>query len=490
MTSSMEERRRHEADRASAPEASTASAPRRPGLILAVCCVSMVIVVMDLSIVNIALPALRTDFDSPASDLAWTVGAYALVMAALLVPSGAIADRFGRRRVFLIGLAVFGAGSLACALAPTVGWLVAARVLQAVGGTMLNPPALAIVRDAFPDPARRARAIGVFGSMSGLALALGPVVGGALIGGFGWRAVFAVNLPVVVLALVAAARVLPRMRSGRPRPLDIASTASLAVLLASVVFALMEAGSLGWTSPLILVAVVLAVASLAALVIVSRTSSHPLLDPELVHSRHFVGAVAMAVVALCAFQVFLFTATIYLQEGLMLSPWQAGLGLVPIGVLVLVLSPSAGRVTARRGARTPLVVAGLALTVAGVALLVIPGGTAEWLLVLPLIAIGVFLGFVNPPISNTAVAGVPSERAGLAAALASTGRQTGTALGAAIAGAVLAPSLAAASPAGALETAGRPLWILLIALGVALTALAVTCAPTWPRGQDKTGSGA
>src|SRR5512146_1859510 len=151
---------------------------RRRLLVLAICCASILVVVMDISIVNVALPAIRRDLRVPESGLQWTIDAYTLVLASFLVLAGSVADRVGRRRVFLVGLAVFGIGSMLCGLAPGIGWLIAARVAQAIGGTMLNPVALAIVATAFPDPAGRARAIGVFGSVSGLALALGPILGG------------------------------------------------------------------------------------------------------------------------------------------------------------------------------------------------------------------------------------------------------------------------------------------------------------------------
>jgi MFS family permease len=169
------------------PAAACELSPRRKSLVLAICCVSMIVVVMDISIVNVALPAMRRDLRTSESGLQWTVDAYSLVLAGFLVLAGSTADRVGRRRVFQVGLAVFGLGSLLCGLAPGIGWLIAARVLQAVGGTMLNPATMAIVANTFTGTAERARAIGVFGSMSGLALAFGPVLGGGLVDAFGWR---------------------------------------------------------------------------------------------------------------------------------------------------------------------------------------------------------------------------------------------------------------------------------------------------------------
>jgi EmrB/QacA subfamily drug resistance transporter len=446
-------------------------------LILAICCISMVVVVMDLSIVNVALPDIRRELDASPAGLQWTVDAYALVLAVFLVASGSLADRFGRRRMFVIGLAIFGLGSIACGLAPTIGWLIAARAAQAVGGTMLNPVAMAIVANTFPDAAERARAIGVFGSMSGLALALGPVLGGLLVAAFGWRSIFAVNVPVVVLAIVFAAMFVPESRAARARRLDPPAQLLIAVLLGGVVFAVIEGGSLGWGSPVILGAAAASVLSGIALVLVERRHREPLLEPRLFRSIPFVSALVMAVVALCGFQAFLFVITLYLQNVRGLSAWAAGCSLLPIGVLVLALSPISGRMVAARGPRRPLVVSGLALAAAGAALLWLAPQTPMLVVLCLFVPVGLFLGLVNPPISNTAVSGMPRSMAGLAASLASSGRQTGTAFGVAIAGAVVGPSLGRGG--SVFTSAAQSVWWMLVALGLALAVLAVLSTGRW-----------
>jgi MFS family permease len=202
------------------PAAADELSPRRKSLVLAICCISMVVVVMDISIVNVALPAMGRDLHTSESGLQWAVDAYSLVLAGFLVLAGSTADRVGRRRVFQVGLAVFGLGSLLCGLAPGIGWLIAARVLQAIGGTMLNPSTVAIVANTFTGTAERARAIGVFGSMSGLALALGPILGGGLVDALGWRSVFWINVPIVAAAIVCAALFVPESRAARARRFD------------------------------------------------------------------------------------------------------------------------------------------------------------------------------------------------------------------------------------------------------------------------------
>src|SRR5712691_11455450 len=186
---------------------------RRRSLVLAICCASIIVVVMDISIVNTALPTIHRDLNASVTGLQWTVDAYTLVLASFLLLAGSTADRVGRKRIFQIGLAAFGLGSLLCGLAPSIGWLLAARALQAVGGTMLNPVAMAIIATTFTVPAERARAIGVFGSMSGLSLALGPILGGALVDAFGWRSIFWVNVPIVAAAIVCTALFVPESRT-------------------------------------------------------------------------------------------------------------------------------------------------------------------------------------------------------------------------------------------------------------------------------------
>jgi len=407
---------------------------RRPALVLAICCASIVVVVMDISIVTVALPSIRRDLGASVSGLQWTVDAYTLVLAGFLVLAGSTADRIGRKRVFQCGLVVFGIGSLLCSLAPGIGWLIAARAVQAVGGTMLNPVAMAIVATTFPVPAERARAIGVFGSMSGLALVIGPILGGALVDGLGWRAVFWVNVPIVAVAFVATSLFVPESRAARARRFDPVGQLLVLVVLGSVVYALIESRALGWTSPVILGLFALAALGVAGLLVHEPRRADPLLELRLFSSIAFSSAILMAVLALCGFGIFLFTATQYLQDVRGMTPPAAGLCLIPVGLLVLVLSPRTGRLVGTRGPRLPLVVAGVALAAGGVAAAWLGPATPLPVVLATFALFGVFLGTVNPPITNTAVSGMPASMAGVAASLASTGRQTGTTLGVALAG--------------------------------------------------------
>jgi EmrB/QacA subfamily drug resistance transporter len=427
----------------------------RPGLVLAICCASIVVVVMDISIVTVALPSIRRDLGASVSGLQWTVDAYTLVLAAFLVLGGSAADRFGRKRVFQCGLAVFGLGSLLCSLAPDIGWLIAARAVQAAGGTMLNPVAMAIVATTFPVPAERARAIGVFGSMSGLALALGPILGGALVDGFGWRAVFWVNIPIIVTALVATTVFVPESRAPRARRFDPVGQALVLLVLGSVVYALIESHRLGWTSPWILGLLALAGLGVLGISHYEPRRADPLLELRLFRSVSFSAAIVMAVFALCGFGVFLFSTTQYLQDVRGMTPLTAGLCLLPVGVLVLVLSPRTGRFVGTRGPRWPLVVAGVALAAGGAVSAGLGPATPLPVVLATFLLFGLFLGTVNPPITNTAVSGMPGSMAGVAASLASAGRQTGTTLGVALSG------------------PGHGVWWLVAGLGAGLVALAL-----------------
>src|SRR5215468_1654998 len=283
-------------------------------LVLAICCASIFVVVMDISIVNVALPAIRRDLHASVSSLQWTVDAYTLVLASFLVLAGSTADRFGRRRIFQAGLAAFGLGSLLCSLAPGIGLLIAARALQAAGGTMLNPVAMSITVNTFPDRAERARAIGVFGSVSGLSLALGPILGGALVDGFGWRFIFWVNVPIVAAAIVGAALFVPESRAARARRFDPVGQTLVMLVLGSVVYAIIESGRLGWTSPVILGLLAAAVLGVLGILGYEPRRGDPLLELRLFRSVPFSAAIVMALCGLCAFGALLFVTTLYLQD--------------------------------------------------------------------------------------------------------------------------------------------------------------------------------
>lgn len=431
---------------------------------------------MDISIVTVALPSIRTELGASVAQLQWTVDAYTLVLASLLLLAGSTADRVGRRRVFQIGLAAFGLGSLLCSLAPTAGWLIAARALQAIGGTMLNPVAMAIVATTFPDRAERARAIGVFGSMSGLALALGPILGGALVDGVGWRAIFWVNVPVVAVAIVCTALFVPESRADRARRFDPVGQVLVILMLGSIVYAIIESEKRGWTSPVILASLAIAVLAASALLVYEPRRRDPMLELRLFRSVPFSSAILMALFALCGFGAFLFVTTLYLQNVRGLSALESGLCLLPVGVLITITAPFSGRMVGTRGPRRPLVIAGAALALGAVSSQAIGPATPLPVVLAIYMFFGIFLGMVNPPITNTAVSGMPISMAGLAGSVASSARQTGTTLGVAIAGAIVG---SAAGDPKAFTDAAHVLWWPVLALGLGILALGLISTTKW-----------
>lgn len=446
-------------------------------LVLAICCASIVVVVMDISIVNVALPAIGRDLHASVSGQQWTVDAYTLVLACFLLLAGSTADRVGRRRTFQVGLAAFGLGSLLCSLAPSIGWLIAARALQAVGGTMLNPVAMAIIATVFPDRAERARAIGVFGSVSGLSLGLGPILGGALVDGFGWRSIFWINVPIVVVALVCTALFVPESRAARARRFDPVGQILVILVLGSLVYAIIESGGSGWTSPVILGLLAVAVLGVLGILGYESRRTDPLLELRLFRSVPFSSAILMALCALCAFGAFLFVTTLYLQDVRGMSALMAGLCLLPVGALIVVLSPITGRLVGGRGPRLPLAVSGAAFALGGGASIWLGPATPLPAVLAIYLLFGIAVGTVNPPITNTAVSGMPTSMAGVAASLASAGRHTGTTLGVAIAGTIVG-SAASRDPA-AFTSAAHGVWWLVLVLGVGILALGLLSTGRW-----------
>lgn len=418
---------------------------RRRLVVLLICCMSLLVVSMDNTIVNVALPVIRTDLGASITALQWTIDAYTLVLACFLMLAGATGDRVGRRRTFQVGLGLFGLGSLLCSLAPSIGWLIGARVIQGLGGTMLNPVAMSIVTNVFTDPRERARAIGIWGSVVGISLGLGPVLGGVLTEAVGWRAIFWVNVPVVLVAIAATARFVPESRAPHARRHDPVGQILVVVLLASVVTAVIEGTRLGWGSPPIVGLAALAVLALVALVGWERRRREPLLELRFFSSVPFASATLVAVCAFAAFGSFLFLSTLYLQDVRGLSALHAGLALLPAAVTATVCAPLSGRLVASRGPRLPLVVAGSTTTAVAVVVALVGPTTPLWVLLTAYGVYGVGFGLVNPPITNTAVSGMPRSQAGVAAAVASTSRQVGQSLGVAVSGTVVAGAAALAS---------------------------------------------
>jgi EmrB/QacA subfamily drug resistance transporter len=470
---------------------------RRRLLVLGICCMSLLIVGLDTTIVNVALPAIRNSLHASVSGLQWTIDAYTLVLASLLMLSGSTADRVGRKRIFQLGLVVFSLGSLLCGVASSLELLVAFRVIQAIGGSMLNPVAMSIIRNVFEDPRERARAIGLWGAVFGLSMALGPVVGGALVDSVGWRAVFFVNVPIGFLAIALTAAYVPESRSERARRLDPFGQVLVIGALASLTYAIIEAPRAGWASGGILALFVFSLVCFVTLVMYELRRREPLLEMRFFCSAPFSGASTIAVCAFAALGGFLFLNTLYLQGVRHLSPFHAGLYLLPMAVMVLVSAPLSGRIVSNRGPRIPLTLASSALVIASVMLTRITATTPPGYLLGAYFLFGLGAGLINPPITNTAVSGMPPSQAGVASAIASTSRQVGMTLGVAVIGAIaggtisgaIGPSFATATHAGWWIIAGLGVVSLLVGLLTTTKWALDTARRTAERFRESTGRG-
>ena len=447
-------------------------------VILAICSMSLLIVTLDSTIVNVALPAIHRSLHAKLSGLQWTIDAYTLVLASLLMLSGSTADRIGRRRVFQIGLVTFSIGSLLCALAPNLDLLIGARILQAIGGSMLNPVAMSIIRNVFTDPRERARAIGVWGGVVGISLSLGPVVGGALVDSVSWRAVFLVNVPIGVLAIILTALYVPESRAEHPRRIDPGGQLLVIIGLASLIYAIIEGPSAGWLSAQTLSLGAVSVLAFVALVRYEHRIREPLVEMRFFRSAPFSGANAIAVATFASLGGFLFINTLYLQDSRGLSALQAGLYTLPMALAMLVMAPLTGRFVSARGTRAPLVGGAAAVIVGAGMLTQISSSTPVAYLFAAYVLFGLGMGTLNPPITNTAVSGMPSSMAGVAAAIASTSRQGGQTLGVAVLGA-LAGGAGAGAVGAAFPQATHVAWWVIVGLGVIMLALGLATTSRW-----------
>jgi EmrB/QacA subfamily drug resistance transporter len=454
---------------------------RRRLLVLGICCLSLFMVGLDSTIVNLALPSIRRDLGASVSMLQWTIDAYTLVLASLLMLSGSTADRIGRRRTFQVGLVLFGLGSLLCGFAPSVGLLIVFRMLQAVGGSMLNPVAMSIITNTFTEPKERARAIGVWGGVVGLSMSVGPVVGGALVDSAGWRYIFWINVPVAIAALVLTALFVPESRAARPRRIDPVGQLLVMVLLIGLTYGIIEGRGAGWGSPLIVGCFVVVVLALVGLVLYEGRRDEPLLDLRFFRSAPFSGATLIAVSGFAALAGFLFLNSLYLQEVRGFSALHAGLLTLPMAAMTVVFAPLSGWIVGNRGPRLPLTVAGSMLAVSGLLLSRLTDSTTTPVLLVGYLIFGVGFGMLNAPITNAAVSGMPRSQAGVAAAIASTSRQVGASLGVAIVGTALNSRLTGPLETGFVQGA-RVGWLIIAGCGMLVLVLGLLTSSRWARG--------
>jgi MFS transporter, DHA2 family, methylenomycin A resistance protein len=401
-------------------------------------CLAYFMVILDTTIVNVALPRLGHALSTGVTGLQWIVDAYTLTFAALLLSGGALGDRLGSRRVFEAGVTLFTLASLGCGVAPDVATLVAARFCQGAGAALSVASSLALLRATFQDPAARARAVGVWGAIAGVAAAAGPPLGGALVAAWSWRAVFLVNLPIGIAGLLLARRVLPDP-SGRPSAgVDAAGQLASVAALGGLTLALIEAGARGATNPLTLVGAGVFLAGSAAVVLVERRAHDPMLPAELLRDVRFSGATAVGGLINLGFYGQLFVVNLYLQEVRHLSAPVAGIALLPELSMATVASAVSGRLIARRGVVAPMV-GGLVTGACGLAALALAGAATPYALLVPaFVAAGAGMALTMPAATSAVLEAAPAERAGIASGTLNAARQVGGVVGVALLGSLVA----------------------------------------------------
>jgi EmrB/QacA subfamily drug resistance transporter len=406
-------------------------------LTLAAVCTATAMLMLDIAVVNTALAHIARSLHADLAGVQWVVDAYTLALAAFVLSAGSLSDRYGRKRSLVAGLAVFTAASTACALAGSMMVLDAARAVQGLGAAMMFASSLAALADAFPEPSERAKAFAVYGATIGASFAIGPLVGGALTSGIGWRAIFFVNIPLGAVCIAMTVIGMRESRDPQRRPLDWAGQTLLTGALFLLVLALLRGNTEGWTSTAIVLELIGAGALMIAFVLTEHFERHPMLPLGLFRNPSFTGAqVAAFAISGSFFAVFLYT-TLYLQVVLGLSPIQAGLVYVPSSILLFVVSAASAQLLQRVSLRA-MIVAGLVLVSAGLATGTIAGTHSSWFAILPgMVLASIGTGLFNPALSAVALGHVPPHQSGLAAGVNDAFRNIGIAVGVAALGALI-----------------------------------------------------
>ena len=403
---------------------------------LVVVCAATAILLLDVTVVNVALPAIRADLDASFDELQWVIDAYAIALAAVLLLFGSLADRIGRRRVLVAGLVVFAAASLVCALAGDAVVLDVGRAIQGVGAAAMCATSLALLAQEFEQGEQRGFAFGVWGAVSGAAIALGPLVGGALVDAIAWEWIFLVNVPIAAALIALTITRVPESKPGRAEPLDLPGAITFAAALTLIVLGLTRGNSEGWGDPLIVGALAGGTALLLVFVLLELRRPAPMLDVRLFRDRAFAGTAAVAFLqSVAIYPLFLFMS-LWLQNILGYGPFETGLRLMPFTLLLFLVAPLAGKLTARRPLGE-LLGAGLLMLTGGLLLMRGLDAGSDWEDTLPgLLVSGAGVGLISPALAAAMVSVLPLERSGLASGINNTFRQTGIAAGIAGLGAI------------------------------------------------------
>ena len=458
----------------------------RKWLTLAAVSFGLFMIMLDNTVVNVALPSIQRELGVGLSELEWIVTGYALAFAALMLTGGKLADLFGRRLVFVVGLGIFTLASLACGLAGSGDVLIAARIVQGIGAALMNPATLSIIAATFP-PHQRGMAIGIWAGVSGLALALGPLVGGLITEHVNWNWIFFVNVPVGIAAIAASLLVIRESRDeSEVQRLDFPGLATSAIGLFALTYGLIEANTHGWTSTRILVSFTVAVVALVGFVLLERHQRVPMLDLSLFRSGTFAGAnLVVLLVALAMFGVFFFVS-LYMQNLLGFSPVQAGAAFLPMTILVILIAPVAGRASDRIGSRW-LMTAGM--TLLGIQLLYfsqLSAASTFWNLLPGMLVGGLGMALTMTPSAAAAMRALPVDKSGVGSAVLNAFRQVGGSIGIALMGAIMAHEIAGRrTPEAFMDGFSLS---LMVAAGIAFAGAVVAAALVRPHEMTESGA--
>ena len=435
-------------------------------------------IMLDNTVVNVALPSIQRDLHVSIESLEWIVTAYALTFAALLITGGKLGDLYGRKLIFIVGIGIFTASSLACGLAPNAGFLIGARMVQGVGAALMNPASLSIITATFA-PRERGQAIGIWAGVSAMALAIGPLVGGVIVETINWNWIFYINVPVGILGIVVSWFVITESRDmSREQSVDIPGLVTSSLGLFALTYALIEGNQRGWSSPEILLLFAASVILLTVFVLVEHRQRLPMLDLSLFKSGTFTGANIVAMlVSLGMFGVFFFVS-LYVQNILGYSAIQAGAIFLPMTILIIIVAPIAGKLSDRIGSRWLM---GAGMTIVGISLLLYQRVTIHsdfWTLLPSLLLGGVGMALTMAPMTAAAMGAVPVDKAGVGSGVLNSFRQMGGSLGIAVMGAIVASyiSAPARSPEGAQQFVNGLHAALLVSALITFAAAGVAIA--------------
>ena len=438
---------------------------------LVVIALSVVIVVLDSTIVNIALPTLQSEMNTTLSELQWIINAYIMVFGALMLTTGALGDRWGRARMLQAGIVVFAGASLAAAFASSGGQLILWRAIMGIGGAMILPATLAIVTNVFPRE-ERGKAIGVWAGLNGIGIALGPIIGGLIIESFKWNWIFLINLPVAAVALIAGWFLIPNSRDPHPKRLDIPGTIISAAALASLVFGLIQGGKEGWTDPTVIGTLAGAIVLVISFILWERHTDHPVLEMEFFKNRRFSAGVTAVCMMALAMVGITFGLTLYMQFVQGYTALETGIRFVPLALGIFIGAASVDRVVARLGTTGVIIMGFTGVAIAGALAAFWQTDTAYWQLGLILFGMGFFLGYIAAPATDAVMGALSEARAGIGSAMNTVGRLVAGSIGVAIIGSTLSTIYSSSFEKAATAIAGLPAEIIDAAsdsVGVAVT---------------------